>query len=182
MKLATFDNSWYKPGSFLRRGLWYITNYIFFNCSWFPFSKVKVIILRLFGAEVGRNVLLKPEVNIKYPWNLKVGNNVWIGESVWLDSLGKIIIGDDVCISQGAFLLTGNHNYKRPSFDFLIEDIILEYGVWIGAKSIVCPGVTCFNGAVLAVGSVASKDLKSFSIYQGNPAKIIRKRIYQDEG
>ena len=181
MKLNSFDNSWYQPGSLIKRGLWYSTNFIFFNTYWFPFVNVKVLLLKLFGAKIGKHVIIKPKVNIKYPWNISVGDNVWIGEGVWLDSLGEISIGQNVCISQGAYLLTGNHNYRKNSFDLIIENILIKDGVWIGAKSIVCPGVTCNESAVLSVGSVATKDLEPLTIYQGNPAKIIRKRIYENE-
>ena len=181
MKLNTFQNTWYKPGNPIKRMLWYITNFFFFNSYYFPFSRVKVILLKLYGSSIGEKVIIKPNVNIKYPWNITVGNNVWIGEGVWLDSLGEIIIGNNVCISQGAYLLTGSHNYKKNSFDLIIGNILIEDGVWIGAKSIVCPGITCNESAVLSVGSVATKNLESFTIYQGNPAKIIRKRIYENE-
>ena len=181
MKLKYFNNEWYKPGNLVKRLLWYFINFIFFNRYWFPFSSIKVVILKLFGAKVGRHVVIKPKVKIKYPWNVSLGNFVWIGEGVWLDSLGKITIGNNVCISQGVYLLTGNHNYKINSFDLIVDNINIEDGVWIGAKSIVCPGVTCYQSAVLSVGSVATKDLESFSIYQGNPAKLTRKRIYENE-
>ena len=119
MKLQSFNNEWYKPGNPVKRLLWYFINLIFFNRYWFPFSSIKVVILKLFGAKVGRHVVIKPKVNIKYPWNVSLGNYVWIGEEVWLDSLGKITIGNNVCISQGVYLLTGNHNYKINSFDLL---------------------------------------------------------------
>jgi putative colanic acid biosynthesis acetyltransferase WcaF len=74
-------------------------------------------------------------------------------------------------------LLTGNHNYKTTSFDLTIAEIILEDGVWIGAKSIVCPGITCKTHSVLSVGSVATKTLEAYSIYQGNPAVKIKDRL-----
>jgi putative colanic acid biosynthesis acetyltransferase WcaF len=85
-------------------------------------------------------------------------------------------IGDNVCISQGAMLLCGNHDYKKPTFDLITGPITLEEGVWIGAKSTVCPGVTCRSHAVLSVGSVASKDLDPYGIYRGNPAVKERER------
>ena len=110
-----------------------------------------------------------------------MGDYVWIGENVWIDNLDNVDIGNNVCISQGAFLLCGSHNYKKESFDLITKPIKVEDGVWIGAKSIVCPGVTCYKSAVLSVGSVATKDLESFSIYQGNPAKFTRKKIYEKE-
>jgi putative colanic acid biosynthesis acetyltransferase WcaF len=177
-RLDTFNNSWYKPGSAVKRLLWYMVNAVFFKSA-FPFSAAKISLLRLFGARIGSRVLIKPYVNIKYPWFLVIGNNVWIGEDVWIDNLGKVIIGDDCCISQGALLLCGNHNYSLPSFDLIVGDIELESGVWIGAKSIVCPGVKCASHAVLAAGSVANKNLDAFSVYQGNPAQKIRERKMQ---
>jgi putative colanic acid biosynthesis acetyltransferase WcaF len=96
---------------------------------------------------------------------------------VWIDNLTSVTIGDHVCLSQGALLLTGNHNYKKNTFDLITGPITLEDGVWIGAKSVVCPGVRCSSHSVLAVGSVAAKDLKPYFIYQGNPAAPVRERI-----
>ena len=175
--LSKFDNSWYKPGrSFLKRTFWYFTNVLFFLNPWCPVSSLKVFLLRLYGAKIGKGVIIKPAVNIKYPWRLKIGNNTWIGEKVWIDNLANVEIGDNASISQGAMLLCGNHNYKKPTFDLIIGDIKLEDGVWIGAKSIVTPGVTCKSHSILAVNSVASMNLDAYTIYQGNPAVEIRKR------
>ena len=174
--LSKYSNSWYSPGaSWFTRVLWYLFNRIFF-ISYFPFSSVKKNLLRLFGAKVGQGVILKPHVNIKYPWKLKIGNHCWIGEGVWIDNLDRVVIGDHCCISQGALLLCGNHDYKKSSFDLKRGEIILEEGVWIGAKAIVCGRVTCKSHAVLSAGSVASSDLDAYSIYQGNPSVKIRNR------
>jgi putative colanic acid biosynthesis acetyltransferase WcaF len=175
--LSTFNNSWYKPGaSFLKRGLWYCFNNAFF-VSRFPFSGFKVFLLRVFGANVGIKVVIKPGVNIKSPWLLSVGNYVWIGENVWIDNLVKVSIGSNVCISQGAMLLTGNHNYKKSTFDLITGEIKLEEGVWIGAKAVVCPGVSCASHALLTVSSVATENLQAYTIYQGNPAVKVRDRV-----
>jgi putative colanic acid biosynthesis acetyltransferase WcaF len=134
-------------------------------------------VLRTFGAKIGRGVNIKPGVNVKYPWNLEIGNYAWIGENVWIDNLGKVTIGNNVCISQGAMLLCGNHDYKRSTFDLIVGDITLENGAWVGARSTVCPGVTLHSHAVLSVNSVASRDLDSYAIYQGVPAVKIRERV-----
>jgi len=177
--LAQFNNTWYTPGgNSLKRMLWYFTNIIWFK-SGFPVNGFKVFLLRLFGAQIGSGVVIKPSVNIKYPWKLTIGNNVWIGEGVWIDNLGKVTIGDNSCLSQGAFLLCGNHDYKKQAFDLIVGDIHLQEGVWIGAKAIVCPGITCFSHSVLAVGSVATSNLEAYKIYQGNPAQVIRERVIQ---
>jgi putative colanic acid biosynthesis acetyltransferase WcaF len=177
-ELAKFNNDWYKPGNAVKRVLWYFVNEVFLNSS-FPFGRVKVSMLKLFGAKVGHGVVIKPHVRVKYPWKLKIGNHVWIGEDVWIDNLAMVDIGDNVCLSQGAFLLCGNHNYSKAAFDLIIGEIILEEGVWIGAKSVVCPGVTCASHAVLAACSVATKNLEPYSIYQGNPAVKVRERVIQ---
>ena len=175
--LSTYDNSWYSPkAGWLKRILWYFTNQLVFNHGLFPVSSVKISLLRLFGAKVGIGVHIKPSVNIKYPWLLKIGNNTWIGEHVWLDNLTAVEIGNNVCLSQGAMLLTGNHNYKQSTFDLMVGEIVLEDGVWIGAKSVVCPGIRCFSHSILSVNSVATKNLDPYGIYQGNPAVKIKTR------
>jgi len=174
--LGEYDNSWYKPGNSFKRCCWYIINSVFFKSSLFPFSKLKVLLLQLFGASAGKNILIKPCVNIKYPWFLSVGNNVWIGEKVWIDNLGKVVIGNNVCLSQESMLLSGNHDYTQTGFNLIVKEIILEDGVWIGARSVVCGGVVCRNHAVLAVNSVATRDLEPFSVYQGNPAQKVKER------
>lgn len=178
-ELDTFDNKPYNPGSVAKRGLWYVVNMLFFNtCIPLP-NSFKRMLLRIFGAKIGKGVILKPKVNIKYPWMLCIGNYSWIGERVWIDNLGNVDIGANCCISQGVMLLCGNHNFSVSSFDLIVEDIKLEDGVWLGAKSTVTPGVTCCAHSVLTVGSVASKDLESYSINRGNPAEKIKSRVIE---
>ena len=174
--LSKYTNNWYKPGSRIKRISWYIVNSIFFKTLFpFPYS-FKVMLLKLFGTKVGKNVVIKPNVNIKYPWFLEIGDNCWIGEEAWIDNLTFVKIGNNVVISQGAYLLTGSHNYKKEAFDLIVKGIVLEDGVWIGAKAVVTPGVKCKTHSVLSVGSVATKDLESYGVYQGNPAVFKRKR------
>ena len=167
------------PGIFrkFRYALWLLTSNIFFLTN-IPYpNKFKVLILKLFGGEIGNKVVIKPWVKIKFPWMLILGNAVWLGESVWIDNISEIKIGDNVCISQGALLITGNHNYSSKMFELNSKPIKIEDGAWICAKSIVIGGVTIHSHAVLAINSLASKDLKSYSIYSGNPAVLIKNRI-----
>lgn len=178
IKLSSYKNAPYSPGgNALKRLLWYYTNAIVFKSSLFPFYGVKTLLLKMFGAKIGYGLQIKPCVNIKYPWLLTVGNDVWIGEEVWIDNLVMITIGSNVCISQGALMLTGSHNYKKTTFNLITGSIILEDGVWIGAKAIVNQGVTAGTHAVLTSGSIATKNLQAYSIYQGNPAVKIRERV-----
>ena len=174
--LSKYNNREYNPGKKAVRIVWYFVNTIFFHSHIFPLSGLKVFILKLFGAKVGRGVVIKPGVNIKYPWKLEIGDYSWIGEDVWVDNLNKVLIGDNVCISQGAMLLCGNHNFKFSTFDLITKPIIFEEGVWIGAKSVVCPGVILKSHSILCVGSVANRDLDSYCVYKGNPAVKIKER------
>jgi putative colanic acid biosynthesis acetyltransferase WcaF len=177
VKLSSYDNSSYDPGkSFLVRFAWFFANAIFFQSRLIHSNFLKILILRLFGAKVGKGVVIKPNVNIKYPWLLKIGDFVWIGETVWIDNLALIRIGNNVCISQGAMLLTGNHDHTKVTFDLMVNGIVLEEGAWIGAKAVVCPGVTCGSHSLLSVASVATRNLNPYEIYQGNPAITVKHR------
>lgn len=163
--LSKYDNSWYSPG----RGrivcsLWYFCNVIFFRNPLNPFSKIKILILRVFGAQVGEGVVIKPSVNIKYPWKIEIGDYTWIGESVWLDSLGGIKIGRNVCVSQGVYLCTGNHDWSDYAFGLMVRPIQIENGAWLGAKSIVLPGVTIAENCVVTAGRVVRRDTRKNTI------------------
>ncbi len=180
VRLDLYDNGWYRPGrSKPVMVLWYFVNVLFFINPLNPLSGLKVRLLRLFGARIGRGVVIKPGVNIKYPWRLTVADHVWIGERVWIDNLADVVIESHVCISQGAMLLTGNHNYKKPTFDLMIAPITLETGAWVGAQSLVTPGVTLKSHSILSAGSVATTDLMPFTIYAGQPAVEVRKRVIE---
>ncbi|WP_282037153.1 WcaF family extracellular polysaccharide biosynthesis acetyltransferase [Saccharicrinis aurantiacus] len=175
--LSKYNNSWYKPGNIIKRTLWYWTNALVFNHSLIPISGIKVFLLKCFGAHIGKGVVIKPCVNIKYPWKLSIGENTWIGEQVWIDNLDTVTIGANCCLSQGVLLLCGNHNYTKETFDLMIGPITLEDGVWIGAKSTVTANTLCKTHSVLAINSVASNSLEAFSIYRGNPALKVKDRV-----
>ena len=180
-RLSQFRNAGFQRGAPIwKEVLWYFTNVLFFINPLVPFSRIKVFFLRWFGAQLGEGIIIKPGVNIKFPWKLAIGDHTWIGERVWIDNLAQVEIGANVCVSQGAMLLCGNHNYTKPAFDLITGPITLEEGVWIGARSVVCPGVTCHSHAVLVVGSVAVNDLEAYAIYQGNPAVKKRSRVIEE--
>ena len=176
--LSKYNNAWFDEGAgFVKRTIWFIVNALFFINPCNPLSGIKVSLLRLFGAKIGKGVVIKPGVNIKYPWKLNIGNCVWIGERVWIDNLDTVTIGDHCCLSQEVLILIGNHNYKSDAFDLLVAPVVLEEGVWLGARSIVTGGVTCESHSVLSVQSVASTSLQAYSINRGNPAIHIKTRV-----
>ncbi|MBS1659724.1 MAG: WcaF family extracellular polysaccharide biosynthesis acetyltransferase [Bacteroidetes bacterium] len=178
------DNSSYRTtidigASRVKQLLWYFVNIIFFKNSFNILSSVKVSLLKVFGARLGQGVVVKPSVNIKYPWKLQVGDHTWIGEEVWIDNLSDVVIGSNVTLSQGCLLLTGSHDHTRTTFDYLSRPIVLEDGVWIGARAVVGGGITCRSHSILGINSVAEKDLEPYTIYKGNPAvPVITRTIF----
>ena len=178
VKLQTYDNSWYSPGrSAIWRAAWFFVGSPLVRSHLVPSSALRVAILRLFGARIGERVVIRHHVNIKYPWHLSVGDDTWIGERVWIDSLTSVRIGSNACLSQGAFLCTGNHNWSDPGFGLMIAPVQLNDGAWAGAMSILTPGAVLGTGAVAAAGSVISGTVPDFEIYAGNPAVFLKKRV-----
>jgi putative colanic acid biosynthesis acetyltransferase WcaF len=176
--LSRFANTGFDRGaSRFKEVLWLLVSLILFRLCPFSFSALKCTLLRMFGAKVGRNVTIKPQVKITFPWKLTVGDHVWLGEQCWLLNLDRIVIGSHVCISQRVFLCTGSHDYKRATFDLITRPITVQDGAWIGAGGWVGPGVTVGTHAMLTAGSVTSKNLEANGIYQGNPAVRIKERI-----
>lgn len=156
--------------------VWLLFSNVFFLTN-IPYPNFfKVGILKIFGASIGKHVVIKPWVKIKFPWKLVLADYVWLGEEAWIDNISEIKIGNHVCISQGALLLTGNHDYKKSSFDLISKGIVVEDGVWVGAKATVSGGVVLGSHCVLTVGSFTSKDLAPYTINQGNPAQVVKHR------
>jgi putative colanic acid biosynthesis acetyltransferase WcaF len=178
--LSSFSNPHFDRGaSKFKETAWLVVSLLLFRLCPVSLSPLKRFVLRLFGAKVGTGVCFKPQVKITFPWKLTIGDHAWLGEECWLLTLDRITIGDNVCVSQRAFLCTGNHDFTRSSFDLITKPIVVEDGAWVGAGSWVGPGVTIGTHAVLAAGSVTSKDLEPWGIYSGNPAVFRKKRVVQ---
>ncbi|MEO1621954.1 MAG: WcaF family extracellular polysaccharide biosynthesis acetyltransferase [Cyanobacteria bacterium J06632_3] len=167
----------YTPGaSLIKQLLWYYIGSPLVMSYWLPMSGIKVRILRQFGASIGDGVRIKPGVRIKFPWRLIVADHCWLGEGAWIDNLAPVTLGSNVCLSQGTYLCTGNHDWSKPTFDLRLGPISIEQSAWIGARAVVGPGVTVGEGAVLTLNSVASRSLESWQVYVGNPCQSIKKR------
>ena len=133
--------------------------------------------LRLFGAKVGKNVLIRPTVRITYPWKVAIGEYSWIGDHAELYSLGRIDIGSNVVISQNSYLCAATHNYKNINFEIVEEPITIEEQVWIAADVFVAPGVRIGRGAVIGARSSVFEDMPEGMICLGSPARAVRQRI-----
>ena len=182
VELERYDNRWYRPGrSKAIQIAWYFLGLPLLRSSLLPISRLKYLVLRIFGAKLGTGVVIKPGVRVKYPWRLTVGNHCWIGEDCWIDNLADTAIGDNVCLSQGAYLCTGNHDWSDPAFGLKIGSIHLGSGCWIGAKAVVLPGISVGSGAIALSGSVVTKDIPDWEIHGGNPAVFRRHRRLSGE-
>lgn len=178
--LSKPDNSEYiKERSSLIWALWILIGSPILRSEIIPVSGLKVLILRIFGAKIGTGVYIKPGVKVKFPWLLTIGDHCWIGEDAWIDNLTNVIIGSNVCVSQGAYICTGNHDWKTTNMRLFSQPIRLEDGCWIGARAIVSPGVTIGRCSIAALGSVVAANIPAFEIWSGNPAGFARKRVIE---
>jgi len=136
----------------------------------------RAALLRLFGAEIGKNVLIRPSVRVTYPWRLKIGDYSWIGDDVVLYSLDNIDIGAHTVISQRSYLCTGSHKYDVPEFKIKTQSIIIHDQVWVATDVFIAPGVTVGEGAVIGIRSMVLNDMPVGMVCFGSPACPVRMR------
>ena len=134
------------------------------------------MLLRLFGASVGSNVVIKPRVNIHFPWKLIIDNNVWIGEGVEIYNFENVSLASHVCVSQQCFLCAADHDFRDPSFSYRSKAIILNEGVWLQARVFVSPGSSIGEQTVVTACSLVKGILDCNRIYSGSPAQSIGTR------
>lgn len=178
VRLKDFDASLglNRGASKIKELCWYIVKVVFF-LSALPYpSAFKIMLLKCFGAKMGKGIIIKPRVNIHFPWKLDVGNNVWIGEEVFILNFEGITIGSNVCISQRAFLCGGNHDYKKPSMPYRNGKIILNNGCWVGACVFIGPGVTIGVDSLITVGSVVVKNVEDNVVCRIHPPEFSKPR------
>jgi len=171
MRLDRYDNSDFSRGaSKLTELLWWVVRSLLF-APWFPIpSAIKVAALRLFGAKVGRGVVIRSRVNITFPWRLAIADHVWIGEEVMILSLATVTIAAHVCISQRAFLCTGSHKFRSDNFDLVTRPITIGEGCWVAANAFIGPGVTLAPGTLCSAGAVVLRNSGPGDVLSGNPA------------
>ena len=146
-----------------------------FRLSPRPFWGWRRMLLRVFGAKIGRDVHIYPSVRITMPWNLEICAQAAIGDRAILYALGPISIGPRATVSQGAHLCAGTHDILRPDRPLLKPPIIIGPDAWIAADTFVGPGVTVGARAIAGARAVVVKDINPGWIVAGNPARPIRK-------
>jgi putative colanic acid biosynthesis acetyltransferase WcaF len=169
------------PGNFKRtrsrflEALWIIVEFFLVSNPLQVSSRVRAWVLRLFGARIGVNVLLRPRLRVKFPWNLEVEDNCWLGEGVWIHNQGLVAIEENAVVSQEAFITTGSHDIYR-SMDLVIQPVVIRRGAWVTTRCMVLRGVEIGENTIVAPGSVVHKSLPPDRIYGGNPAEYLRER------
>ncbi|MCU1323858.1 MAG: transferase hexapeptide repeat containing protein [Acidobacteriaceae bacterium] len=171
VSLASFRNNraiHTRPFAF--RAIWRLLGLPLLRSSLLYGTHWRVLLLQIFGAHIGEGVQIKTGVRVTTPWLLKIGEHSWIGEDCWIDNMAMVTIGNNVCISQGVYLCTGNHDWKDPAFRMFAMEITLADGCWIASRSVLAPGVTVGRNAIAGIGSVVSSSIPADLIYSGNPA------------
>jgi len=180
--LASYKTpQWYSVGSSkFKLALWSCFGSFFLSHRHLPGSGWRIQLLRLFGSSIGPGCYIKPGFRVKFPWKLSIGEHTHLGEDVWIDNVVHVSIGDRVCISQSAYLCTGNHDYSHSSFSLIASPIALLDDVWICAKAVISPGVTIGRGSVVSLGAVVQSSVDDLQVVSGNPAVYIRSRKLSD--
>jgi putative colanic acid biosynthesis acetyltransferase WcaF len=164
----------------IARVAWNIIYQVLFRFSPRPFHKWRAMILRIFGAKVGKGVHVYPGVKIWAPWNLELGDECGVADGAVLYSQGKISIGYRAIISQGAHICTGTHDYTKKGHPLITSPIYIGTQSWIAAEAFVHPGVTIGDGAVIGARSVVIKDMPAWMVCAGHPCTPIKERIITD--
>lgn len=176
MDLRKYNNAGFNRGASLaKQACWLVTGGVLMS-SWLPGSGWRRSVLRLFGAKIGTDVVIKPGVRVKFPWRLSVGDYSWIGEDVWIDNLAEVCIGRHVCVSQGVYICTGSHDWSRQTFDLIVKPVVLSDHAWACAFSKLGPGAIMEEGSVLAMGCLGSGNLSAWSIHSNSLNNIVKPR------
>jgi putative colanic acid biosynthesis acetyltransferase WcaF len=164
---ADFD----RGASRVREALWIAASLLFFRAPWPIPSAARRGLLRIFGAKVGRGVVLRSGICITFPWRLTAGDHVWIGENVRILNLAPVSIGSHVCVSQEVFLCTGSHDFNRRNFALKTAPICIQDHSWIAARAFIGPAVTVGRRSLVAAGCVLMRSIPENSRVAGNPAR-----------
>lgn len=131
------------------------------------------LLLRCFGARIGRAAHPYPGAWIWAPWNLTMDDDSCLADGVDCYSVASVHLGRSALVSQRAFLCTATHDYTDPEFPLIARPITIAAGAWVAAEAFVAPGVTVGEGAVVGARAVVTKDVEPWTVVAGNPARVI---------
>jgi len=160
----------------INRVLWSLCYALLYRLSPRPFHAWRAFLLRAFGAKLGAACHFYPKAKIWAPWNLICEDRVTLADDAELYNPSPMYLGSHAIVSQGAYVCGATHLYNELSFRLVSFPMRLGAYSWICARAAVNPGVNVGNGAILALGSVATRDLEPFTIYAGIPARRVKDR------
>jgi putative colanic acid biosynthesis acetyltransferase WcaF len=152
--------------------LWAICELLFVTNPWQISSALRVRVLRVFGAEIGQQVIFRPRTRVKFPWKLHIGDRSWIGEGVWFHNQDHIYVGHDVSISQETMLTTGSHAHRRD-MALLTRPITIDAGVWITSRCMILGGATIGRSSLIRPMTTVAGLVKANSIVSGPDAQFV---------
>jgi len=179
--LRKYDQSWFdrgRPAWYIL--LWWLVQAIVFSLTPQPLNILRCALLRLFGARIGKGVLIRPTARFTYPWKVTIGNYSWIGDNVVLYSLDQIRIGEHCVISQKSYLCTGSHDLQDPAFGLKTASITIDNGAWVAADCFIAPGVQIGANAVIGARSSVFTNMPSGQVCWGSPCRPNTVRIKLD--
>ena len=163
--LSNFDRG--KPRWYVM--LWWSFQAIAFPLSLHNFNSWRCFLLRLFGAKIGKGVVIRPSSRFLFPWKVTIGDYSWIGDNVVFYSLDRITIGSHSVISQKTYLCTGSHDISDRSFALITAPIEIGNGTWIATDCFVAAGISIGSNSVIGAKSNVIKDISSQQVAWGNP-------------
>jgi len=177
-RLEDYDQSDYdrgRPGWYVL--LWWLVQAIVFPLSLQPMNGLRCGVLRLFGAKIGQQVLIRPTARFTYPWKVEIGDFSWIGDDVIFYSLERITLGKQVVVSQKTYLCTGDHDFTNPTFALKVAPIVIGNGAWVATDCFVAPGVTIGANTVVGARSSVFRSLPAGKVCVGSPCQVVRDRV-----
>jgi putative colanic acid biosynthesis acetyltransferase WcaF len=156
--------------------LWALCELVFVTNPFQISSGLRVRVLRLFGAQIGEGVIMRPRLRVKFPWKLSVGARSWIGEGVWIHNQARIEIGSDVVVSQDSFLTTGTHAFRA---DMALETspVIIEDGVWITSRCVVLAGSRIGRSALILPNTVVRGEVPAGTLFGTPSGQVVGQRF-----
>lgn len=156
--------------------LWSIAELVFVTNAWQISSALRAKVLRMFGADIGPGVVMRPRIKVRFPWKLKIGARSWIGDGVWIHNQDHVVIGSDVAISQESFITTGSHAYA-DDMALITKPVVIEDGAWVTTRCIVLGGSIVRKSALVTPGTVVRGEIPAGVIFGSGEGKVIGERF-----
>jgi len=169
--------SWDRPRVVIY--LWAVCELLFVASAWQISSRLRIAVLRAFGADIEKGVVMRPRIRVRFPWKLHIGADSWIGEGVWFHNQDHIYVGKDVVISQETMLTTGSHAY-RTDMALITRPIAVEAGAWITSRCMILGGARIGQSALIETMSlVTNVTIPPGEVWGGRPARCTSPSRFQ---